>query len=264
MGASKSKITYKPGTPFSAIKSQLRPLDLIVFRGNELVSDAIAMVQWFHFGSGEWTHVGLVVTTDIVPIKNGKPGELYIWESTMSGQLGDGVNNFETNESTFGVQIRNLADVIDKYDMSSRSRIGWCALLNNPTTRQPGDSDEMYKLRLQSIKEILTKFQMEWGNATYDYNLCRLCLSVCDSSNSSGCCGMDNIFGKSDKLFCSELVAKIYQLFGLLHADIDPERIAPEELMGNLHPSSSHLPSPVQLPPIVMTREWLNSKTVEL
>jgi hypothetical protein len=257
MGTSKSKLTYKSGTQLSTIKSQLRPLDLIVFRGSEFVSDAIAMVQKLRFGSGDWSHVGLVVTTDLIPIKNGKPGELYIWESTMSGKLSDGVNNIETNRGTFGVQIRNLADVIDKYDLSADSRIGWCTLLNNPTVRQPDDSDATYNGRLQSVKETLLDFQSEWGNAIYDYNICRLCTSVCDSSNTLRCCGVGDIFGRSDKLFCSELVAIIYQLLGLLPADIDPEKIAPEELL-------SDLPCPVQLPPVVITREWSKSQRVDL
>jgi hypothetical protein len=257
MGASKSKITSKPGTQLSAIKSQLRPLDLIVFRGSGFVSDAIVMVEKLRLGSADWSHVGMVVTTDLIPIKNGKPGELYIWESTMSGELSDGVNNVETGKGTFGVQIRNLADVIDKYDASVDSRIGWCALLNNPTVRRPDDSDATYKGRLQSVKETLIEFQSEWGNSTYDYNICRLCASVCDSSNTFSVCGVGDIFGRSDKLFCSELVATIYQLLGLLPADIDPEKISPEELL-------SDLPCPVQLPPVVITREWSKSQRVDL
>ena len=254
--ASTSKIEWKPGTPLSAIQSQFKPLDLIVFRGSEYVSDAIALAQKFRFGSGEWTHVGLVITTDLVPIKNGKQGQLYIWESTMSGPLADGVNSIETGKGKLGVQIRSLADVIDKYDASEDSRIGWCELLNNPLVRLQDESDETYNRRQESIRQLLTEFYDLYGDADYDLNICRLCASVCDRSNTKGTCGVETIFGRSKTLFCSELVATIYQLLGLLGAEIDPEKITPEELVGNTNTGSQPLPCPVKLPPVVITREW--------
>ena len=50
----------------------------------------------------------------------------------MSGAtLGDGVNNIETGKATFGVQIRDLEDVVDKYDNDNDTKIGWCQLVNN-------------------------------------------------------------------------------------------------------------------------------------
>ncbi len=264
MGASTSKVKYKPGTPLSAIQSQIQPLDLIVFRGDGLVADAISMAEKWKFNSGEWTHMAMVITTDLVPIKNGKPGQLYIWESTMSLHSGNGINSVETGKGDFGVQIRNLADVVDKYDSSAESRIGWCQLVNNPIKRRDEDSDQEYNNRLESVRQILTQFYYSRGDATYDYNLCRLCSTVCENSNSSRGCGILDICGRSDNLFCSELIVILYQLLGLLPAEIDPEKIAPEELLGNLHPESQPLRSPVKLPPVVITREWSKSKRVYL
>ena len=57
---------------------------------------------------GLWTHVGMVITSDLLNFKNSVPGKLYVWESTMSGSLADGVNDTITNAGKFGVQIRSL------------------------------------------------------------------------------------------------------------------------------------------------------------
>src|SRR5438309_11598776 len=101
---SKETLLSKPGTRFSDLKNQVKPLDLMVFRGSDFVSDTISFLEKWKFGQGDWTHVGVVMTTDVITIKNGQPGRLYLWESTMSGKtLGDGVNNVETNQATFGV-----------------------------------------------------------------------------------------------------------------------------------------------------------------
>lgn len=248
--ASRDKIIkYKPGIKFSNIANQLKPLDLIVFRGAECVSDIISKVEKKFLGNGEWTHVGIVVTTDIIDIKNGTSGKLYIWESTMSGQLGDGVNDVELQKGKFGVQIRDLAEVIDHYDKNADSKIGWCPLIESPFNKKENETEEAYVKRIEGIKFVLNKFHEEKGHLTYDYNLCNLCSTVCCTCTQARRC----ICGHSDKMFCSELVANIYELVGIIPKIVDPERIAPIELLGF---TNDNFKSPVHMPPIIIVREW--------
>jgi len=269
MGVTKSKLSHKLGTPFSKIKNQIQPLDLITFRGGELVSDMIAFMEKVQLGDGSWTHVGLVITSDIVPIKNGIPGKLYVWESTMSGSLGDGVNNIELGKGTFGVQIRDLEDVIDKYDNDAKTKIGWAKLVNNPLIKKDTDTDDEYNNRVNMIKKVLIQFHKDTNNTTYDYNCCNLfsALFQCCSS-CKGC-----LSNQSDKYFCSELVADIYKKIDIIKSTIDPETITPMELLGagateiidnildksikERNMSSPFMLSPVKIPPVVITREWI-------
>lgn len=247
----KKKVISKPGTKFSEIKNKVKPLDLIVFRGSEFVSDTISLMQKLVFGNGDWSHCGIVITSDIIPIKNAVPGKLYIWESTMSGKLlGDGVNNVETDKATFGVQIRDLESVINNYDNAPDTKIGWAPLINNPLLQLPGEKDDTYFERKDKVIKLISDFDTKIGNATYDYNIMNLIstLMPCCSSLSR------NIFGNSDKYFCSELVANVYQMIGVIDKKIDPENVAPETLLGNN--TIIITSSPVKCPPLVITREW--------
>lgn len=245
---SKERIVSKPGIRFIDIKDQIKPLDLITFRGAEFVSDAIALVEKIRLGVGNWTHVGIVITTDVIPIENGIKGRLYVWESTMSGCLGDGVNNTESKKWHFGVQIRDLEEVIDKYDNNSKTKIGWCKVLHNPLDDQE---------KAQQTKEILTKIHTDLSGAMYDYNFCNLFSSmICTCTEQRRA-----IFGRSNKYFCSELAAMIYKSVGIITENIDPVKIAPEELLDA--PKNDDIKEHiVKCPPVLITRDWTNGKTL--
>jgi hypothetical protein len=231
------------------IKDKIKPLDLIVFRGSDFVSNSISLMEKIRLGKGDWTHVGLVVTPEIIPIKNSQPGKLYIWESTMSGRtLGDGVNNIETGAATFGVQIRDLEDVIDKYDNDIDTKIGWCQLINNPLNQKPDETNEAFIGRKLEICEKLSKFDNKIGNATYDYNLLNLLSTMCPTCTRC----RRSVFGHAEKYFCSELVTNIYQIVDVMPKDIDPELVAPEELLGY---TNDGIVSPVAAP-VLLTRVW--------
>lgn len=253
MGCQNSRhenVKFKTGIKFSQIKDQIKPLDLIVFRGNEYVSDLISLIEKDFLGNGDWTHVGLVITPEILEIENGQPGQLYIWESTMSGQLGDGVNDVESKKGKFGVQIRHLGDVIDQYDKHPKSRIGWCPLINNPLLKKIHESDDHYLQRKMKIINLLQTFHQTKGHVTYDYNLCNLCSTVCCTCTETRRC----LCGRSNKMFCSELVATIYEMLGIM-PNIDPVRIAPVELLGY---TNDHFKSPVRTPATLIIRESID------
>lgn len=241
MGNKSDKIISKPGIEFSQIKDQFKPFDIIVFRGAEFVSDTISVVEKIFIGNGDWTHVGMVITPEIMPFKHGIPGKLYIWESTMSGKLGDGPNDIETGKGDFGVQIRDLGDVIDKYDNNKDTRIGWCKLLNNPIDKKENESEEAYNSRILIIKQKLEKFNKDHGNDLYDFRITSLLKTIIAK--------LPNLWNSKHMYFCSELVTKIYELLDIIDPNIDPATIAPVELIGGLNPL-------VKVPPIVVTRNW--------
>jgi hypothetical protein len=66
---------------FDQLRDVVRPLDLIAIHGGSLGAKVIQKVEEIGFGTGEFTHVGVVVNTDIVEIKNGRQGEFYVWEA---------------------------------------------------------------------------------------------------------------------------------------------------------------------------------------
>jgi hypothetical protein len=223
------KISY-PTKTLKELKDSIQSFDLICFRGSEFVSNTISKVENAVFGNGEWTHVGIVIKTDILDFKNGKKNKIYIWESTMSGSLGDGVNSEETNQGKFGVQIRDLDKVIEKYIIDDITKIGWCKLLNNPLNRRENDTDETYNRRLKRIKRRIKRFYINHGNATYDFKIITFAKTIFPFINKNRF--LKKIFRTKDLYFCSELVATIYKLIHVIDKSVDPEDIAPVELLG--------------------------------
>lgn len=113
----------------------IKPLDCIFFKGTELISEAIMIMERLTLGVGEWSHVGIVVNRDIIPGLNVKDDDLYIWESTISSSskliTGDPTLDAESGKGVFGVQVRKLKDVI-KNSIKLGVKIGWGRLRNNP------------------------------------------------------------------------------------------------------------------------------------
>jgi hypothetical protein len=210
------------------LKYKIKPFDLIFFRGGDFISDIIANVQNKSFGNGEWTHVGLVLTRDILKFK-GKKNNIYVWESTMSGKMGDGVNNIY-NKGHFGVQIRDLDSVIEGYLKVKKTKIGWCKLINNPFDKKENESDILYQKRISNIKKIIKNFYYKNKNSSYDYTLKTFLKTI--FPRLSKIKFINKILHTDNKYFCSELVAEIYKQINVLDETIDPENIAPIELLG--------------------------------
>mgnify|MGYP003977925385 CR=1 FL=1 len=71
----------KDSDNFSKDFNKIQPLDVLLFRNTGFISHSVRALQKIKFGDGgqDWSHVGIVINTDIMDIKNGNPGELYIW-----------------------------------------------------------------------------------------------------------------------------------------------------------------------------------------
>src|SRR3990172_5251695 len=105
----------------------IRPLDLVLFAGGEMVSSLIKFIEYRTLTdrSGgkvmpeEYSHVGVAVTSDILEHPEVKPGRMYIMESTMSGKWGQQLGNIDGTTNMccgfLGVQVRDLMALAPKY-----------------------------------------------------------------------------------------------------------------------------------------------------
>lgn len=221
--------------PFRQTRNQLAPLDLLLFKGGDFVSDIIRKSErlWLGKGAGEFSHVGLVVTRNLLPDNELlKWGELYIWESTISGKLGQGVKNVE-GRSFLGVQLRKLDDVIEAYDSSKKTRVAWCPLLH------PLDTTDT------KITDQFTKIFKELDGRRYDANMMSLGSSLF-SCMRRGRRFVEMATGTGDWLFCSELAALVYKEMGILPPDTNEKNVVPVDFIGY---DKDGLPVVVETPP---------------
>jgi hypothetical protein len=201
----------------------IRPFDLILFRGADFISDSIRKLQKIASTKGEFSHVGIVVNTDILPnIKNAVPGKWYIWESTMSGKLNDGINDVETGEAFFGTQIRSLDEIIEKYSKNPKTKISFAQLSNNPILKKQNESEELYQYRLSILKRNIQDVYNQYNHRRYDANLINLLSTILPFCRWLRNCR------RNESFFCSELVAIIYKKIDILPWYINEEDITPE------------------------------------
>lgn len=204
---------------FSKIENQIKPFDVIVFKSNSVYSDLISIVEKLFIGDGNWTHLGVVLDSNILKFKNSKPNTLYLLESTMSN------NEYPEAESRLGeigVQIRELKSVVSEY-LKDKSRIGWCKLLQNPVDRFDIETDEIYNDRMAQLNKVVQNFYDSKKNKMYDFNPLALFKSILSC--------IPNPCSQNEMYFCSELVTKLYQDCDILDDTIDPETITPIELI---------------------------------
>ncbi len=224
-------------SPWSSVRNTLRPLDLILFSGSDFTSD---MIRFFEKRGlkketvidigvasesipppGIFSHVGIVVTSDILVHPDILPGKKYILESTISGPRGFGVPNVE-NAAFFGVQLRDLDLLIPAYLGPKDNKIAIGYLKSTPLL-DLGDKEV--------IKARFTKLYNDIINTRYDFNPIDLGSTVIEWCR--GCRPLiDRITGTRSWLFCSELVAMVYKEFDILPRDTNAMDIAPMEYVG--------------------------------
>lgn len=208
----------KEGYNFNDIKHKIKPLDCILFRGNELVSKVIKKLERSKVNSNyvEYTHCGIVITRDLLDDYRLDPDKLYIWESTMSGKLQNGVYDID-GKAFLGVQIRKLDEVIEAFDKPNDTAVAWLKLKNNP----------MKEFSMRG--EIREKFKIiynEYNGRKYNINLLSL-LSTVYVSLRPFRKPINKLFKTKDMIFCSQLVAIVYKELGLLDESVNPRNVLP-------------------------------------
>lgn len=228
---------------YDEIENRFQPLDLLMFRGGDFVSSSIRYLEEKFLGNGSFSHVGIVVTRELMPwLKVLKPGEKYVWESTMSIPIGgfvEDVPDVESGKGRFGVQIRVLKDVLESYtNAETKALVAWVPLKDNPWSC-PEDR--------KRISKLVKKLHKEVGCKTYELNFLELAASLfpilrvfrkklewVEDATYNALRSFDIVEGDGGDAFyfCSELVAYIYKKLGIVSQDIKPSEVVPMDFLG--------------------------------
>lgn len=200
-----------------------------------------------------WSHAAIVISSELFPIKNAKPGQLYIWESAYGNS-----SDVERGIEVKGVQIRELRSRIIEYDSDPNTKVAWAQLKINPLDKRPDESSDDFNSRVALLKGLLATLHEKYGDAKYTTNICHMmgaAFPCCLRLNCCCCCDT------SDELFCSELVALVWQSVGILSKNLIPSRIMPMTLLGHKlkveednNASNIVAESPVHAP-VLLTRD---------
>lgn len=243
---------------YQDIKLQLKPFDLIAFRGGDLISNMISTLEKYKVGVGIFSHVGIVVTSDILPkyISNDKvyhldPNRRYILESTFSYNVKgftDGPPDIIKGTGKFGVQLRDLEYVIPTYITSKKTKIAWCPLINNPFNPLKDEPVDELSKRRNDLMETFTNFFNSYHDRFYEADIKSLLAAMFPSLRTvrnvhdkvySKLFNIlheynisENSCGPAGWQFCSELIANLYQTIGVLPLSFDPRDVLPVDFFG--------------------------------
>lgn len=258
MGAVKSFLcgeppSEKPGMLYSKVRGELQPFDLLLFNGGDFISDFISYVQAKNLPDktgglvkpGAFSHVGMVVTSDILDHPLVKPGTVYVFESTMSGKLGNGIDNIE-GRAFFGVQLRNFDELMPAYDKPNDTSIAFAHLMYNPWIHASPEERVRIKARFTDLFDRL-------NGTPYNANPYSLLAAIfpCLRKERKK---IEDLFGTKKWLFCSELVATVYKEFGIFPRDINPENIVPMDFVGD-DENTHNAPTVIYIPPAYITTQ---------
>lgn len=197
-----------------------KPLDLVLFRGNG-ISRAIVLVEKMVSDSDTpiFSHVGIVVSRDVLPIDDLEEGILYVLESTLELHNSHDPKDVRGRRRT-GVQLRKLEDIIQWY----KGVVAIAKLIVVPES-----------------KGVLLSVWKEYKNGIYSGDIVSLlsaafpCLRGVSKITYRIYTETGMILHISDfdnpYVMCSELVCIIYQRLGLIPKNIDPKNIIPMDLI---------------------------------
>jgi hypothetical protein len=179
------------------------PLDLIVTYRTGKVNDLIGSVQTLFLGESVGTHVGVIVTRDILPhIQALKPGKLYYVESNVKDY--EGPPDVLTGTTCVdGFQIKLLEDALLHYD-----RVLHFELKYNPWLSHPTETS----IAMEGIFE-------EHKEKTYTRN---------PFSFAAALLPWLSPLGTEEGFYCSQLALYIYQSLGVIFPV--GKYISPQEL----------------------------------
>lgn len=218
----------------------IKPLDLALFRGTEIISNTISTFEELHLSDGSWTHVGIFITKDVLDVCSSmEKDKLYILESIVSSH---DIPNVATGTLSSGIQIRSLDSLMRLYS----GKIAYASLKNRPSD-------------LSIIKPLLNEVYNNTKDIPYSYN----CLNMI-AALFSCCRPLRDVTGEiiepistNRMKFCSQYVGDVYQHLGLLHKDVKTENIVPMDFIG--YDSDYEIPTDMFLPPILL-RDKLYTK----
>ncbi|KAJ3100464.1 hypothetical protein HDU97_002201 [Phlyctochytrium planicorne] len=218
----------------------LAPLDVVLFNGKDPVASFIRKVQRNQVVPGLtksfhalWTHAGIIVDKNVLPLDCLEPNKLYIYESIFSGEVAGYVYSkvlpvdhpVKPGSFHLGPQVRDFVAVVEEAD----SDVAICPL--KPDVRkkimQTLNEDPMAFLRLYE----------KYKNHGYPLAI----LPQLAAANDTLYKQLDDVkkfFSftqkkdvESKEVFCSELVAILYKAFAMdSFVNADPGKFTPLEV----------------------------------
>jgi hypothetical protein len=224
MGNRSSRVeirVIKKGKLYDDIKHQMKPLDALLFRGSDVVSNIISILEKRgkrNSPAGDFTHAGIVINRDILDLPQMDPDKLYILESVMSGTLGCGIKDIY-GKTHLSVQIRDLESLINAYDHPDHTAIAWCPLINNP-----------YANHDPVIKHAFTHIYNDIKGIPWDANCYSLLSSLWECLRPCRPC-IETMCHTSRWLFCSEMVATVYKELRIYPDYVNPKDVVPGDIV---------------------------------
>ena len=232
-----TKLIY--GRPYADYKQHIKPLDIILFRGGDLASSTIRYIEKKRDGRGDFSHSGIIVTTDVLDHPDMKPGRLYILESTVTGWLGCGVKNIE-GKAAFCVQITDFSKLVEAYDSQKLTGLA------------------VFHLDAPLPVDVKPKLQAFWeGIRGRSYQFDILSLLTCAFPFLRGDRRqIEEIFGGKNWVFCSQLVCMALQAVGVVSSAIDPKDIMPVDFLGGSDHEMPCVVSNPREPVYLLNKYW--------
>lgn len=204
----------------------VKALDLVFFRGREIVSKSIRVVESIVAEKKMtiYSHIGVVIDKSILPIDEIGEG-LYILESTLGVKYphGGNVPKDIRGKGRFGVQLRPLMDVIREY-------VGDVAI-----------GPLLVHVDTDIAREATIEIWKKYKNGRYAGDPITLLASAFPFLHKPSIvtrhiytdAGKIIHMGEADQpyIMCSQLVSILYKKLGLIPKNIDPEDVMPMDLL---------------------------------
>jgi len=226
-------------------QEKIKSFDLLFFKGSDFVSNLITYIQQKHHDDkifyedkkkkqilkkwsndpGEYTHVGMVLKNDILKDDTLDDDDVYVWESTMSGPLNDGVKNVR-GHSYFGVQLRSLEELVKIYYNPGNTKISIASLM-------PYYRNIINENSPRVIDQFIILFNQTTDKVRYDANVYSLFSAIIPCLRGNRRKIIEKFFDTEDWYFCSELAAEAYLTLGILDREIvNPKNVLPMDFLG--------------------------------
>lgn len=210
-------VVTKEGVPYADYKSRIQPLDLVLFKGGDFVSDLIRDLEADRehgHSRGDFSHSGIIVTTEVVTHPAMKPGRLYIMESTATGLLGCGIKNID-GQAFFGVQITDFDKLVEAYDGgSSRTRMAVATLKSRDAVKG----------------KTLQAFWEQYRGTLYEFNILSMLCAIFPKLRFARK-QFQKILGGGNWIFCSQLVCMALKAVNVYDQSINAEDVVPEDFV---------------------------------
>lgn len=247
------------GSRYAQIVDQIQPFDLIGFRSYNWMGDTVIVAETItnsQLKQAEFSHVGTIVTRELLDLPQLIPGRLYIFESTTSTTLPGKKKvhppDIIRKSGWVGVQLRDFENVLTSYTADGRSTVAWCKLKDNPWSDTSKREElrhsfreffESYHGRLYEMSPITmaaSAFPVFRGAREVRH---RIISTLIPTPSTLGIEG--KIIDPNQWQFCSELSTRCYQLIGRIPPHVIPENVVPQDFIEQSNPD---IPIIVDLP----------------